>query len=140
VYRTDVTISDPVPDVLGPDWVSRTIELPPDEEGDVVATLVSRADGPRHDRAVLFVHGFVDYFFHTDHAARWEEHGYDFYAVELRKYGRSWLAHQTPNYTTDLRTYGVDIASALAVVRAEHSDGARVVLLGSSTGGLITSL
>jgi len=26
------------------------------------------------------------------------------------------------------------------VVRAEHSDGARVVLLGSSTGGLITSL
>ncbi len=138
--QPSVLVAPAVTDVLGPDWVSRTIELPPDEEGPVVATLVSRADGPRHDRAVLFVHGFVDYFFHAEHSAGWEERGYDFYAVDLRKYGRSWLTHQTPNYTTDLRTYGADIASALAVVRSEHTGDAPVVLLGSSTGGLITSL
>lgn len=133
-------VSEPVPDALGPDWVARTITLPPDPEGEVVTTVVSRASGPRHDRAVLFVHGYVDYFFHTEHAARWEEHGYDFYAVELRKYGRSLRPHQTPNDVRDLRVYGADIAAALAVVRGEHTAGAPVVLLGSSTGGLVTSL
>jgi alpha-beta hydrolase superfamily lysophospholipase len=135
-----VPIGDPAPDILGPDWVSRTLTLPPDHDGEVVATLVSRAAGPRHGRSVLFVHGFVDYFFHAEHAARWDEHGYDFYAVDLRGYGRSWLPHQSPNYVTDLRVYGADLAASLAVVRAEHAVGAPVVLLGSSTGGLIASL
>lgn len=137
---TDLAPSPSSPDVLGPAWVARTIPLPPDDEGDVVATLVSRAAGPRHGRAVLFVHGFVDYFFQTEHADRWDAHGYDFYAVDLRKYGRSWLPHQTPNYVSDLRTYGAEISAALAIVRAEHDAGAPVVLLGSSTGGLVVSL
>jgi alpha-beta hydrolase superfamily lysophospholipase len=140
VTERPVGVAGPVPDVLGPDWVARTITLPPDAEGDVVATVVNRAAGPRHDRAVLFVHGFVDYFFQTEHAARWDEHGYDFYAVDLRKYGRSLLPHQTPNDIRDLRSYGADLAAALAVVRGEHPTGAPVVLLGSSMGGLITSL
>ena len=132
---------DAVPDVLGPDWVARTIPLPPDEEGEVVATLVSTAGGPRHERAVLFVHGWVDYFFHAEHARRWEEHGYDFYALDLRKHGRSLRPHQTPNYVPDLRTYGAEIGAAVRRVRADHpGDGLRVVLLGASTGGLITSL
>jgi alpha-beta hydrolase superfamily lysophospholipase len=82
----------------------------------------------------------VDYFFQAGHAARWDEHGYDFYAVDLRGHGRSWLPHQTPNYVTDLRVYGADLAAALAVIRAEHPDGAPVVLLGASTGGLLAAL
>lgn len=136
----NITVSEPAEDVLGPDWVSRTIHLPPDEEGDVVATVVSAADGPRHGRSVLYVHGFVDYFFHAEHAARWIDRGYDFYAIDLRKYGRSMRPHQTPNDVRDLRTYGADLGAALRVVRAEHDDGAPVVLLGTSTGGLITAL
>ncbi len=134
------TISEPVPDVLGADWVSRTITLPPDDEGEVVATLVSTATGPRHDRAVLYIHGYVDYFFNAEHAAHWDEQGYDFYAVDLRKYGRSLRPHQTPNYTTDLRVYGAEIGAALRTIRAEHDDDAGVVLLGHSTGGLVSSL
>lgn len=136
-----VSVTAPVPDVIGPDWVSRTIELPPDSEGEVVATLVSRASGPRHDRSVLYLHGYSDYFFEGRIGQPWLEHGYDFYALDLRKHGRSIRPHQTPNYTDDLRVYGAEIAAALGVIRAEHpAPGARVVLLAQSTGGLIASL
>lgn len=137
--HASVRVSPPAPDVLGPDWVSRTITLPPDDEGEVVATLVSAADGPRHGRAVLYLHGFVDYFFQADHARRWIAQGYDFYALELRKYGRSLRPHQTPNYVTDLRTFGAELTAARHLVAAEHDDGAPV-LLGHSTGGLVASL
>lgn len=135
------TVLEPVPDILGPDWVSRTIPLPPDEEGEVVATLVSHAAGPQHERAVLYLHGYVDYFFHAEHAQHWRDHGYDFYALDLRKHGRSLLAHQTPNFVRDIRAFGAEIGTAVRLVRAEHpGDGIRVVLLGVSTGGLYASL
>jgi alpha-beta hydrolase superfamily lysophospholipase len=137
----DRGVLDAVPDVLGPAWVARTIALPPDDEGEVVATLVTSADAPRRERAVLYVHGFVDYFFQAEHARHWMEHGYDFYALDLRKYGRSLRPNQTPNDVRDLRTYGAEIGAAVRFVRASHpGPGIRVVLLGHSAGGLIGSL
>ena len=84
-------------DVLGAPYVARTLALRPDSEGEVVATLVHRAaDGPPTGRAVLHVHGFADYFFHKQVADFWCNRGYDFYALDLRKHGRSLLSHQTP--------------------------------------------
>ena len=57
----------------------------------MVATLVRlRAAAPTR-RAVLYLHGFVDYFFQTHLAEFFTERGYDFYALDLRKYGRSLL-------------------------------------------------
>jgi alpha-beta hydrolase superfamily lysophospholipase len=94
-----------VVDVLGEPYVAETIELDADDEGAVVATLVSRpaapSTGPGH-RAVLHVHGFADYFFQTGAADYWTGRGFDFYALDLRKYGRSLREHQTPNFVTDL--------------------------------------
>ena len=46
------------------------------------------AAGPT-TKAVLHLHGFADYFFQTGYAEWWTERGYDFYALDLRKYGRS---------------------------------------------------
>ena len=128
-----------VPDVLGEPYLAETIHLPPDEEGPVVATLVvRRADEPT-GRAVLHVHGFCDYFFQTGYAEWWNERGYDFYAVDLRKYGRSLRPHQTPNYVTDLREHFADIDAALhRVVERDGHD--HVVISAHSTGGLIASL
>ena len=63
------------PDVLGDQWRARTIHLGADDEGPVEATLVRSADGPRHHRAVLYLHGFVDYFFHPHLAAAFAERG-----------------------------------------------------------------
>jgi alpha-beta hydrolase superfamily lysophospholipase len=115
----------------------------PDDEGDVVATLVRRAatsspdDGVR--RAVLYIHGFVDYFFQTHLADAWAEQGYDFYALDLRKYGRSLRAHQTPNYCTDLGEYFEELDEAVRIIRSEDGHDSLIVM-GHSTGGLIASL
>ena len=128
-----------VPDVLGEPYLAETITLPPDDEGPVVVTLVVRRAPEPTGRAVLHVHGFCDYFFQTDYAEWWNERGYDFYAVDLRKYGRSLLPHQTPNHVKDLRQHFPDLDAALhrVLVRDRHE---HVVLSAHSTGGLITSL
>ncbi|WP_293427758.1 alpha/beta hydrolase [Phreatobacter sp.] len=127
------------PDILGGDWVAHAIPLRPDEEGEVVATLVHRAGAPRARRAVLYVHGFVDYFFQTHLAAHWEGLGFDFYALDLRKYGRSLRPRQTPNFCTDLAVYDEELDAAAQIIRAGHGHDV-LVLMGHSTGGLITSL
>src|SRR5690554_7693600 len=82
------------PDLLGPEYTAREIPLRPDSEGEVVATLVSRRAAEPTTRAVLYVHGYVDYFFQDHLAQFWVDEGYDFYALDLRKYGRSLRAHQ----------------------------------------------
>jgi alpha-beta hydrolase superfamily lysophospholipase len=128
-----------VPDILGEPYLAETIGLPPDDEGAVVATLVVRRAATPTGRAVLHVHGFADYFFHTAYAEWWTDRGYDFYALDLRKYGRSLRPHQTPNYVTDLRDYFPDLDAAWQ--RATERDGHdHVVISAHSTGGLITAL
>ncbi len=128
-----------VPDVLGEPYLAETIALPPDEEGPVVATLVVRRAEQPTGRAVLHVHGFCDYFFQTEYAEWWNDRGYDFYALDLRKYGRSLRPHQTPNYVTDLRQHFPELDAALhRVVERDGHD--HVVISAHSTGGLIASL
>ncbi|MGO1316858.1 MAG: alpha/beta hydrolase [Cellulomonadaceae bacterium] len=126
-------------DVLGPQWRARTIRLGADSEGPVDATLVRHRLLGRRPRAVLYLHGYVDYFFQTDMAQTFIDHGYDFYALDRRKHGRSLHPEQTPNYTTDLSDYAAEIDEAVRIVRAE-APRTGVVLLGHSTGGLIGSL
>ncbi|HEX8630189.1 MAG TPA: alpha/beta hydrolase, partial [Catenuloplanes sp.] len=106
-------------DVLGPPYERQTIELGSDDEGPVVATLVRRRAEEPTRRAVLYVHGFIDYFFQTHLADFFVERGWDFYALDLRKYGRSLLAHQTPNFCRDLGDYFPELDEAARIIRAE---------------------
>src|SRR3954447_6784924 len=76
-------------DVLGEPYYTEPIELQDDDEGEVVATLVSRDAAAPSTRAVLHVHGFADYFFQRPMADYWVGRGYDFYAIDLRQHGRS---------------------------------------------------
>lgn len=133
----DVTWSEPVPDVLD-GFLARTLDLDPDDEGRGVATLVHRADAGTRSRAVVYLHGYTDYFFQSENAQVWAEHGYDLYALDLRDCGRSIRPGRTPNWVTDLRTYDEEIDAALAFVRAQGHDV--VVLEGHSTGGLVAVL
>jgi alpha-beta hydrolase superfamily lysophospholipase len=127
----------PVDAVLGAPYAAETFHLRPDDEGEVVATLVSRSAGSPTKRAVLHVHGFADYFFQTAAADFWTARGYDFYALDLRKYGRSLREHQTANYVGDLRAYYEELDLAWERVNEDHD---HVVVSAHSTGGLTVPL
>lgn len=129
----------PVTDVLGEPYLAETISLPDDDEGAVVATLVSRTAATPTGKAVLHVHGFADYFFQIGYAEWWVERGYDFYALDLRKYGRSLRPHQTPNYVTDLREYDAELDAAWQRI-TERDGHTEVMLSAHSTGGLVAGL
>ena len=125
--------------MLGPPYERHIIELGSDDEGPVVATLVRRRGATPSRRAVLYVHGFVDYFFQTHLADFFIERGWDFYAIDLRKYGRSLREHQTPNYCRSLTEYFPELDEAARIIR--DVDGhEQMLVVGHSTGGLITSL
>lgn len=141
------------PDVL-PGFEQRTLPLAPDDEGDVVATIVrrrrgddrpgGRADVPARDAGVdlVYVHGWSDYFFQTALADFWEGIGVRFHALDLRKYGRSLRPHQTPGFVTDLTVYDEDLEAALGLLGhgPEGHPSRRLLLMGHSTGGLTLSL
>lgn len=131
-------MSDWQPDDLLEGFEQLRLEFPPDYDGPVVATLV-RLPGPRREDAVLYVHGFVDYFFQVHMAQRFAAEGYAFYALDLRKHGRSLLAGQHPCFCSDLSEYYADLTRAIEVVAGEQG-GARLLLAGHSTGGLLASL
>ena len=125
---------------LGPD---------PDGEGDLFATLVTRADPGPCANAVVAVHGFTDYFFNTELVDFFAARGYRVYGLDLHKCGRSWRAGQTPHFTTDLSRYDRDLEWALAVVDSDTAasgaagpatGGRNTVVYGHSTGGLVVSL
>jgi len=128
------------PDVL-PGYWQLTIPLGPDcdGEGDVVATLLRRGDIAASAHAVLAVHGYADYFFHTALADHFARRGFAFYALDLHKCGRSWRTGQTPHFTTDLARYDVELERALAIIN-EQTSSAMVLVYGHSAGGLIVSL
>ena len=122
------------PDRLLPGFEALELPAPDDYDGRVVATLV-RLPVPAAERgAVLYVHGFIDYFFQRHMAQRFAAEGYAFYALDLRKHGRSLLPHQHPCFCKHVAEYYADITHALAEIDSD------VLLAGHSTGGLVCSL
>jgi alpha-beta hydrolase superfamily lysophospholipase len=128
------------PDVL-PGYWQLTIPLgnDPDGEGAIDATLLRRGDATPGADAVLAVHGYTDYFFHTALADHFAGRGFAFYALDLRKCGRSSRTGQTPHFTTDLARYDAELERALHII-GEESGSARLLVYGHSAGGLIVSL
>lgn len=125
-------------DHLGEQYESRVIELGRDDEGDVVATLVRRVDSPAGGKAVLYVHGFSDYFFHPHVADFFVERGFAFYALDLRKAGRSIRAHQTPHYVKYIPEYFADLDAASRIIREDGNES--LLVYSHSTGCLTTTL
>jgi alpha-beta hydrolase superfamily lysophospholipase len=127
-------------DVL-PAYYQRTIPLGPDPEGEgeLVATLIRRGEAAPAARAVLAVHGYTDYFFHTELADRFAARGFSFYALDLHKCGRSWRQGQTPHFTTNLTRYDGELEQAASIIAAE-TDNARLCVYGHSAGGLVLPL
>jgi alpha-beta hydrolase superfamily lysophospholipase len=122
------------PDRLLPGFESLELAFPQDYDGPVVATLVRLPGGDARRGAVLYVHGYTDYFFQRHMAERFAAEGYAFHALDLRKHGRSLRPPQHPNFCKHINEYFADITRAIEEI------GAPVLLVGHSTGGLICSL
>ncbi|MEP6561767.1 MAG: alpha/beta hydrolase [Nakamurella sp.] len=130
--------TDPHPDILGMGYEAFTVQLPDDVEGAVVSTLVRHRSGRPSARAVLYVHGFSDYFHQVElaefHAARGEQ----FYALDLRKYGRSLLQHQTAARMSDVSDYYPELEAAVDFILADGNE--QITVNAHSTGGLVAVL
>jgi alpha-beta hydrolase superfamily lysophospholipase len=131
------------PDRLLPGFWAHTIDLGRDYDGPITATLVRRPNDRQRDGAVLYVHGYVDYVFQCHLADYYEKapvqgtvlSGCDFFALDLRKYGRSLPAgYKYPNFAKSMDEYFPEITEALRLI---ESEGYSFVLLnGHSTGAL----
>lgn len=125
------------PDVLGDGYEMKYIDQGTDYDGPVRSTIVRKLSPRGGDKGVLYVHGYNDYFFQKEMGDRFVDSGYNFYAVDLRKYGRSLLPGQTPFEVRNLKEYFGDIDSALIQMRRDGMH--EVTLMGHSTGGLVIS-
>ncbi|MEP1151328.1 MAG: alpha/beta hydrolase [Balneola sp.] len=119
-------------------FTKQTLEFPDDYEGKVIATLVRSNNNVKGRKSVLYIHGFNDYFFHPHLAEGFHDHEYNFFALDLRKYGRSLLPHQHPNYCKDISEYYEEITESLSIIKKENDS--EIIVLGHSTGGLIASM
>ena len=125
------------PDILS-GYEARTVQQPDDYAGKVVSTVIRKQSPCSTGRGVLYVHGFNDYFFQKEMADRFVDSCYSFYAVDLRKYGRSLQDGQKPFQVRDMHEYFADIDSAVVQMKRDGIND--IVLMGHSTGGLTTSL
>lgn len=124
-------------DILGTPFEQTTIRLDSDYAGDPVCTVIRAV--PAHDtrRALLYIHGYNDYFFQEQMAHQFLCHGYSFFAVDLRRYGRSMRPGDTPYDIRDINACSAEIDSTLNIIRDSGID--EIVMLGHSTGGLIAA-
>ncbi len=161
-------------DFLGAGFEKLDLPLAADDEGDVLATLVryrpTAVEPDGRDRrvsqrlrnwwkrlgaeppaevpqAVLYIHGWNDYFLHVELAEFWARLGVACYALDLRKYGRSLRPHQTPGFVTSLSQYDADLEAAVAALETDQRSlhgmpdgGIKVHLMAHSAGGLIAAL
>ncbi len=126
------------PDLL-PGFEQSTLTGLSAPEGPIEAVLVRKRCAQTSNKAVLYVHGYVDYFFQTHLADFYLQHGLHFYALDLRRHGRAMRTEQLPNYTDHIDEYLQDVDAAIEVLCAEEG-GQWLLLNGHSTGGLVAVL
>ncbi|OIH84393.1 hypothetical protein BLJ79_12385 [Arthrobacter sp. UCD-GKA] len=107
----------------------------------VSASPARATDAPGTSGFVLAVHGWSDYFYNAELARYWTDRGYAFYALDLRRYGRSLRPHHlNPGFTASLGEYDEDLAAALDMIRSLEGADATGICVAHSTGGLVASL
>jgi alpha-beta hydrolase superfamily lysophospholipase len=121
---------------LKKDYTSQIIKLKSDYEGEVNAVLTSSNFNTENRKSVIYIHGYVDYFFHPHLGEKFNLNDFDFYALDLRKHGRSLMQHQHPNYCKDIEEYFEEISIAIRQIKSKSKS---VFMLAHSTGGLTAS-
>lgn len=125
-------------DILQDGFEQRTLSLKDDYEGKVIATLIRRLASETTNKAILYIHGFNDYFFQKEMAFNFNNHQFNFFALDLRKYGRSYLKHQKLNDIRNIKDYFEEILLSIEIIFKEQNK--ELYLFGHSTGGLLITL
>ena len=127
------------PDELGDEYEKITIKQLDDYDGEVFVTLIRKPCAVPSKKAVLYIHGFIDYYFQTEMAEQYNAHGYNFYAVDLRKCGRSHRPHQILHFNKSFNEYEEDLNKAIEVI-TEQDGNTQLLLSAHSTGGISAAL
>lgn len=123
-------------DIL-PGYEARYVNQGDAFDGPCRSTIVRKLSHSGVKRAFLYIHGFNDYFFQSEMGERFVDSGYNFYAVDLRRYGRSREPWQYPFNIRNIKEYYADIDSALVQIKRDGNTD--ITLGGHSTGGLTVS-
>jgi alpha-beta hydrolase superfamily lysophospholipase len=115
---------------------SETIPLKKDYEGEVSAA-VEYSNLADASTAVLYIHGYMDYFFQHHLATFFIDKGISFYAIELRKYGSSIKKYQHENFFKNIAEYDEEISFVLNKIK--HDGHSKIIVNGHSTGGLLAT-
>lgn len=115
-------------------YEARELDL---RDGERAVLLSLRAAEPTRT-AVLHVHGYADYFFQHHLADHVVAGGRDFYALDLRRSGRSRRHGELPHYVEALEQHFEELDRAAEAIRADGHDA--LVVFAHSTGGLIVPL
>lgn len=133
-------------DILGADFESHAFRATGPDGVERTATLVrfrpaltKLPPSPGRRSAVLFLHGWSDYFFNADLARFWSTAGYDFYALDMHNHGRSLRPDFPGGYVADLMDYDAEIEAAFQLIGQDGADPS-LTLMGHSTGGLVAAL
>lgn len=108
-------------------------------DGPADPVLVRRRWGQTGSKAVLYLHGYTDYFFQAHLADFYNHLGFHFYAIDMRRHGRALQVHQLPNYTADIDEYLEDVDAAITQLQASEAID-WLLINGHSTGGLVAAL
>lgn len=125
------------PDILGENYEMLHFDCQDDYEGKVIGTVIRHKKNISEKKAVLYIHGYDDYFFQTNLADKVTDNDFAFYAVDLRKFGRSHLENQRWFEFRDVSEYYEDLDSAINIM--ERNGITDIYINAHSTGGLIAA-
>ncbi|CAF3053318.1 unnamed protein product [Rotaria sp. Silwood2] len=132
--------------ILTVEYETTIFKLKSDDIGPNKATLLHARTTNNNSnlyKAILYLHGYIDYYFHDHVCIRFLEQGYDFYALDMRKCGRSIISpehDQYKHYCNDLHEYDEEITLAIEhIIKESKTKTRKILFFGHSTGGLIAA-
>ena len=140
-WETDPILGVPfqVQSVQTPDYVATLVRLPRESTSSEVILDTTQGVSNASRGAVLYIHGYNDYFFQKELAKKMDSAGYAFYAVDLHYFGRSYVPGMNRCFMRSVEDYFGEIDEALAQIQRENP-GMPITLITHSLGGLVASL
>ena len=94
---------------------------------------------PNSKKAVLYIHGFNDYFFNKEFASNFLNQGYSFFAIDLHNHGKNMTKKTKRYYFKDIKEFYPEINRAIDIMENKYKIE-NITLYGISQGALVAAL